>query len=880
MTGQGQSIRIGQQGGAEIHPRILFVTNDTLPQAPWDGMLVYNEDVSEFQIYSVSEGGWLDPFTGQFGNQTYVGDDAPTGPDVRYGDLWIKTPDNVLYRWDGDSWEGYSDPRIVSKNQTFMDFDANVPTAQAIGDLWVVVDMGNLMRRWDGVQWVDLHPAADILTGVLPDEILSGKVVLTNDVYAKDGLLIADGSGASVRVTATGGYHQVDSAGVERVNFPVDPSPDASFKLDGNLTVRGMTSMGYSSFRGSFNEISRDSTMTLAKGTTPPTTTVTSNSGVWVNAAPLPAMTDLTSGKMAGPYWDSTTSEWVFFALGTTSTAKPRIARVDSSGTVTYSTVTAIAGGTAANNSVLAVRSISKDSGGFVFLYDRAKPNTVNPFGQDYDIILVRTNTAMTSVNSTLTIASGNTFSNNPYSRMTSYSNMIWYTEKSSVDPNLTQIRGINYSLGTTAGPVQLASQEMGTFLAGNFDFGSFRFVFPTSGFFSSNVKVLDSTGTIQPTESFTITAADAYYPTIRAIGWDGTSFYAWYDDISGTAAAPVKSSTRTTAQTLRAAFTWYDNDAGGTGKHETTIGPTAAITLPARAGAITFTVPPPADDGTNDSPDSARLYIGLSDATLKLQGSPFVNSITIVDPDPLVGAAPPSSNGFPDGVAARIQSASGATYLSGDGTAVLATGQVGPATFTPTAFAANAKITNLTDPTSDQDAATKSYVDSMMPLGSFMLYSVNTPPYGIWLVADGSAISRATYSDLYTMIGTLYGSGNGTTTFNIPDLRGRFPVGHDPSDVNMQNVGQTGGEKTHTLTVAEMPSHNHGGATGANGLVTTGASSAVGSNQTYSAMGGGVASAVVGDLHTHSIGAQGGGAAHNTLPPFLALTWMFRVKW
>lgn len=83
--------------------------------------------------------------------------------------------------------------------------------------------------------------------------------------------------------------------------------------------------------------------------------------------------------------------------------------------------------------------------------------------------------------------------------------------------------------------------------------------------------------------------------------------------------------------------------------------------------------------------------------------------------------------------------------------------------------------------------------------------YAGDTAPTG-WLLCDGSAVSRTTYSVLFDTIGTTYGSGDGSTTFNVPDLRGAFPVGADSSI----DVGDTGGEKNHTLTVNEIPAHQH----------------------------------------------------------------------
>jgi microcystin-dependent protein len=65
------------------------------------------------------------------------------------------------------------------------------------------------------------------------------------------------------------------------------------------------------------------------------------------------------------------------------------------------------------------------------------------------------------------------------------------------------------------------------------------------------------------------------------------------------------------------------------------------------------------------------------------------------------------------------------------------------------------------------------------VPTGMVMWYTLNTPPGG-WLECDGSAVSRTTYSKLFGVIGTNYGSGNGSTTFNLPELRAQFIRGWD----------------------------------------------------------------------------------------------------
>lgn len=95
------------------------------------------------------------------------------------------------------------------------------------------------------------------------------------------------------------------------------------------------------------------------------------------------------------------------------------------------------------------------------------------------------------------------------------------------------------------------------------------------------------------------------------------------------------------------------------------------------------------------------------------------------------------------------------------------------------------------------------------LPIGSMIPYGNDTAPEN-WLVCDGSEVSRTTYAQLFNVIGTSYGSGDGSTTFNLPNKKGRVSVGLNSDDSDFNTIGKTGGEKTHTLTVDEMPSHNH----------------------------------------------------------------------
>jgi microcystin-dependent protein len=103
--------------------------------------------------------------------------------------------------------------------------------------------------------------------------------------------------------------------------------------------------------------------------------------------------------------------------------------------------------------------------------------------------------------------------------------------------------------------------------------------------------------------------------------------------------------------------------------------------------------------------------------------------------------------------------------------------------------------------------------------------YTTATNPIYGWMLCDGTAVNRATYFALFAVIGTTFGVGDGSTTFNIPDFRGRAPVGSGTgtgggssgtgaptggSALTARTIGAWAGEETHQLTSTEMPSHTH----------------------------------------------------------------------
>lgn len=168
--------------------------------------------------------------------------------------------------------------------------------------------------------------------------------------------------------------------------------------------------------------------------------------------------------------------------------------------------------------------------------------------------------------------------------------------------------------------------------------------------------------------------------------------------------------------------------------------------------------------------------------------------------------------------------------------------------------------------------------VDSTMP-GDVKITARSTAPEG-WLVADGAAVSRTTYPRLFEAIGTTYGTGDGSTTFNLPNLKGRVVAGRDTGQTEFDTLGETGGAKTHTLTTGEMPSHGHYVAVSGTGTATVASYNALatrGINQTnvdekydLRALGATADSGLSSDT--------GGGAAHNNLQPYIVLNYIIKT--
>jgi microcystin-dependent protein len=160
------------------------------------------------------------------------------------------------------------------------------------------------------------------------------------------------------------------------------------------------------------------------------------------------------------------------------------------------------------------------------------------------------------------------------------------------------------------------------------------------------------------------------------------------------------------------------------------------------------------------------------------------------------------------------------------------------------------------------------------MPPGSLVPYAGSTAPTG-WLLCYGQAISRTTYAALFAVIGTTWGIGDNSTTFNLPDFRGRVLAGADDmggTDAHIlgnganggfsgsATLGTVGGEKNHQLTTAELANHTHG-------------------NVGYGSQG--VAGSVYDTMmapYTSTVGSTGGDQAHNNVQPTAVVNYIIKI--
>ena len=178
---------------------------------------------------------------------------------------------------------------------------------------------------------------------------------------------------------------------------------------------------------------------------------------------------------------------------------------------------------------------------------------------------------------------------------------------------------------------------------------------------------------------------------------------------------------------------------------------------------------------------------------------------------------------------------------------------------------------------------------ENAIPPGVMMPYGGNSAPFG-YLLCDGAAVSRTTYADLFSAIGSSYGAGDGSTTFNVPNTKGKVLVGYNSSESEFNSLGKTGGEKNHTLTITEMPSHYHyinlttnttGSHTHSYQKGNPGDDSITEASGSYDEYDDMSATTGAAGNHSHSVSGNsqstGSGNSHNNLQPYITLNYIIK---
>lgn len=162
------------------------------------------------------------------------------------------------------------------------------------------------------------------------------------------------------------------------------------------------------------------------------------------------------------------------------------------------------------------------------------------------------------------------------------------------------------------------------------------------------------------------------------------------------------------------------------------------------------------------------------------------------------------------------------------------------------------------------------------LPTGGVCQFAGSTAPSG-YLICDGSAISRTEYASLFGVIGTAYGVGDGSTTFNIPNIKSKTPVGLDSNDTDFNTLGNTGGEKTHTLTESEMPVHYHERIRALEGNQYLGKGTGSKTNVVGTTFNTGQYDYTDTTNNNYATGSAGGGLAHNNMQPFIVMNYIIK---
>jgi microcystin-dependent protein len=189
------------------------------------------------------------------------------------------------------------------------------------------------------------------------------------------------------------------------------------------------------------------------------------------------------------------------------------------------------------------------------------------------------------------------------------------------------------------------------------------------------------------------------------------------------------------------------------------------------------------------------------------------------------------------------------------------------------------------------------------VPLGGMLEFTGTTAPNSSFVLPFGQAISRTTYAAYFAMVGTTYGAGDGSTTFNVIDKRGRVSAGKDDMGgsaasrltatyfgTSAATLGAVGGSESHTLSTAQIPAHGHPGSGSPQAAITDGAAGALkapaGAAATLNATAGAGVTVIPASEFVAAfvpsmaltIANAGGGGAHNNVQPTVIVNHILRI--
>jgi len=344
---------------------------------------------------------------------------------------------------------------------------------------------------------------------------------------------------------------------------------------------------------------------------------------------------------------------------------------------------------------------------------------------------------------------------------------------------------------------------------------------------------------------------------------WDpsGARFYNYVPTAGASAKLATKFSKNKDVTPVWVAYTWRNPN---NGDHETTLGPPVQVSVSPYWG-ISVTRPTPPTAGTaGDVPQTARIYAARG--TTQPASSAFRmfledndTATNMISFDLTFGTtAPPTTGEFPTGTPGLLESEAGGFVVRGDGTGAW---------------------------------------PGLVPIGSMQMFLGTTDPAG-WMICDGRYLSRTQYADLYAVLkpaidAGYIGQGDGSTTFNLPDMSGRVGVGLDPDGeaASVTHIGERGGEETHLLTANEsgLRSHNHSASSSASTSVSgtnnfvryVGTGGGGNANLTFGGSNNLIGQVLsVGVSVSTSVGAvaaANAATAHNNMQPYMGVNYIIK---